>query len=380
MLWDLFCRVIDNWGDAGVAWRLAAELTARGESVRLWIDDPAPLAWMTADANAMSGGHVHVLRWPDAGPPPEPVGDVLVELFGCEPASEFIAARADPHRSGADHGIWINLEYLSAERWCRRSHGLPSPQAHGPGAGQVRYFYYPGFTDDSGGLLRERDLIDRRTAFDRAAWLRDVGIDWRGQRLVSLFCYEPPGLPLLLRRLAADDRPTLLLVAAGRGCTAFRQAAAALGGLAGDWNARGRLQAHELPLLSQREFDHLLWSCDLNAVRGEDSLVRALWAGPALLWQPYPQHDGAHAAKLAAFLDWLQAPEDMVAWHRHWSGLNAGTSSVPTAMTSHGMPAADGPAMPDIAAWTGCVTAARARLLTQDDLVTRLQRFVAARR
>ena len=82
-------------------------------------------------------------------------------------------------------------------------------------------------------------------------------------------------------------------------------------------------------------------------------LVRALWAGPALLWQPYPQHDGAHAAKLAAFLDWLQAPEDMVAWHRHWSGLNAGTSSVPTAMTSHGMPAADGPAMPDIAAWTG---------------------------
>ena len=46
MLWDLFCRVIDNFGDIGVCWRLAADLAARGETVRLWVDDPAPLRWM----------------------------------------------------------------------------------------------------------------------------------------------------------------------------------------------------------------------------------------------------------------------------------------------------------------------------------------------
>ena len=31
MLWDLFCRVIDNHGDLGVCWRLARDLAARGE-------------------------------------------------------------------------------------------------------------------------------------------------------------------------------------------------------------------------------------------------------------------------------------------------------------------------------------------------------------
>ena len=42
MRWDLFCRALDNYGDIGVGWRLAADLGARGEAVRLWLDDPAP--------------------------------------------------------------------------------------------------------------------------------------------------------------------------------------------------------------------------------------------------------------------------------------------------------------------------------------------------
>ena len=52
-----------------------------------------------------------------------------------------------------------------------------------------------------------------------------------------------------------------------------------------------------LPLLTQRDYDHLLWACDLNFVRGEDSFVRAQWAGAPFVWQIYPQDDGAHAAQ-----------------------------------------------------------------------------------
>ena len=64
---------------------------------------------------------------------------------------------------------------------------------------------------------------------------------------------------------------------------------------------RGALRVHYLPALTQTEYDHLLWSCDLNLVRGEDSFVRAQWAGKPFLWQVYPQNDRAHVAKLAAF-------------------------------------------------------------------------------
>lgn len=40
-LWDIFCSVVDNYGDIGVCWRLAVNLAQRGQRVRLWIDDSA---------------------------------------------------------------------------------------------------------------------------------------------------------------------------------------------------------------------------------------------------------------------------------------------------------------------------------------------------
>ncbi|MEO7887531.1 MAG: elongation factor P maturation arginine rhamnosyltransferase EarP, partial [Polaromonas sp.] len=42
--WDIFCKVIDNFGDIGVCWRLAADLASRGHKVRLWVDDASALA------------------------------------------------------------------------------------------------------------------------------------------------------------------------------------------------------------------------------------------------------------------------------------------------------------------------------------------------
>ncbi|HET9045379.1 MAG TPA: elongation factor P maturation arginine rhamnosyltransferase EarP, partial [Casimicrobiaceae bacterium] len=37
--WDVFCKVVDNFGDAGVCWRLARQLVAEHDlAVTLWID------------------------------------------------------------------------------------------------------------------------------------------------------------------------------------------------------------------------------------------------------------------------------------------------------------------------------------------------------
>lgn len=355
MLWDIFCKVIDNHGDAGVCWRLAADLAARGEQVRLWIDEPSALHWMAPGGRA----GVQVAHWMTGMAMPQP-GDVVVEAFGCELDPTFVAAMAQcsTHRPLA----WINLEYLTAEPFAERTHGLPSPVHAGPGAGLTKFFFYPGFTPRTGGLLREPDLAARQASLDVPAWLRGLGLepglDGSPMQRVSLFCYEPAALEALLSQWAQGSRQTQLLVAQGRGAQAVRA-------LLGARTRQGALSVHYLPWLSQRDFDHLLWCCDLNFVRGEDSLVRALWAGKPFVWQIYPQHDDAHHAKLRAFLDWMQAPPSARQVHAFWNGITPGTG-----------PACGADLLTDTA-WHAAARAAREQLLAQEDLTRQLMRFAA---
>lgn len=181
--WDIFCKVIDNYGDIGVGWRLATDLASRGQQVRLWVDDASALAWM---APAGCEG-VHVLPWAeplnllDAGFEQQPP-DVVIEAFGCEIAPEFIAACARIERTGGTKPVWINLEYLSAEGYVERCHAMASPVQSGPATGWIKWFYYPGFTEATGGLLREPDLAERQARFDRSAWLASQGIAWKDEK------------------------------------------------------------------------------------------------------------------------------------------------------------------------------------------------------
>ena len=296
--------------------------------------------------------------------------DVMIEAFGCEIAPEFIAACVRLEKAGGKKPVWINLEYLSAEPYVERCHAMPSPVQGGPAAGWIKWFFYPGFTPSTGGLLREAGLAERQARFDRAAWLADQGVAWHGEKLVSLFCYEPPALPGLLAQFAAhglEGQPVHLLVAAGRAANAVTAVINDEKWLQPKENEGYPLSISYLELLPQAQFDHLLWACDLNFVRGEDSVVRALWAGKPFVWQIYPQHDDAHLAKLHAFLDMLNAPPSLRAFHAHWNAEETGQAG-------GACPA------PDLPAWQITTLAARSRLLAQQDLSTRLLEFVAKNR
>jgi uncharacterized repeat protein (TIGR03837 family) len=359
-LWDIFCKVIDNYGDIGICWRLAAGLSARGEHVRLWLNDSSALAWLAPQGDP----GVEIRPWSQAiDTDTLKPGHTVVEAFGCEIPGEFLAAYAKPERSVNPPGKWINLEYLSAESFAERSHGLPSPVSYGPGAGLRKYFFYPGFSSATGGLLREPDLAQRQAEFNRAHWLQRHGIEFKEERLVCLFCYEPPALGELLEILANDPHASRLLVTAGRATAAVKATIESRKIARPEWNAHNNLSITYLPALSQIDFDHLLWTCDLNFVRGEDSLVRALWANKAFVWQIYPQHDAAHRGKLDAFLNRLQAPYSLRTMHQVWNGL----SQLP-------MPKLDLPQ------WQQTVEKARDQLLQQDDLVTQIIRFASKTR
>lgn len=378
MLWDVFCRVIDNFGDIGVCWRLCADLAVRGHQARLWVDDASALAWM-APQGAQG---IEVRAWAEAEDAELTVlpGDVVIEAFGCDLPEAFLARMQRPTPPA-----WVNLEYLSAEGYVERSHGLTSPVFHGPAAGLRKRFFYPGFTAATGGLLREPDLAARQATFlahQRLPWLHKLGVPAsEADRLVSVFCYAGAPLSTWLDALQADAQQaapgvvTRILLTPGH-ATSLAQA----------WAAQGRhtaaqaLTLHPLPALPQPEFDHLLWSCHLNIVRGEDSAVRALWAGRPHIWHIYPQDDGVHADKLDAFMarwmgDWPDGLREAAV--RSWRHFN---QRQPNAGTTPAPEMACAPLLPDwrdeAGDWAMASRASRAALLAQTDLVTQLTHFV----
>jgi uncharacterized repeat protein (TIGR03837 family) len=341
-----------------VCWRLAADLGSRGQAVRLVVDDARALAWMAPEG--APGVTVLPWGWADGTAPP---GDVVVEAFGCELPEQVIARMALDAANGRPHcgPVWINLEYLSAEANVERNHRLPSPQMAGRGAGLMKWFFYPGFTPGTGGLIRERGLMESRRAFDASGWLRGMGIfPEPAELVVSLLAYDVTRLKTLLPMLGSQ--PKLLLVAQG-------MAASTLDAVRGLRDVR----IHTLPWLSQVAFDRLLWSCDLNLVRGEDSFVRAQWAGKPLIWQIYPQHDGVHAVKLEAFMAryLAAAPRDLTdAVRRSYLEWNALDSPTPAAL----------PSEVNWKLWREWSESWQATLAGHSDLTSQLIDFVVERR
>ncbi|UVL68239.1 elongation factor P maturation arginine rhamnosyltransferase EarP [Pseudomonas sp. B21-031] len=325
--WDIFCTVVDNYGDIGVTWRLARQLVDEHDlAVRLWVDDLNAFVPMCpgADATALQQWQhgVDVRQWPAEWLPVEPA-EVVIGAFACQlPAHYVEAMRARPKPP-----LWLNLDYLSAEDWVEGCHGLPSPQPNG----LRKVFFFPGFTEKTGGLLREGDLLARREAFAqsaeaRQAFLQRLGVHPEAQaRLISLFAYENTQLGNWLDALAADTQPTHLLVPQGRILADVAHWLGEPGLAVGDVRLRGSLTVQILPFVSQDDYDRLLWACDFNAVRGEDSFVRAQWAGRPMLWHIYVQEENAHWEKLEAFLEHYRqglsddAADALVALWRAWN-------------------------------------------------------------
>jgi len=345
----LYCRVVDNVGDAGVCWRLARQLVAEHRcEVTLYVDRldvmrplwPPPPSSRSRAADPVNGLEVEGVRvrpWPaDDDPPtadPRRSVDVLLSTFGCDLPDAVRRALAVPSdaTTGGRPPLWINVEHLSAEDWVESAHRRPSVK---PADGAVEHYFFPGFTAATGGLLREADLPARQAALAapaaREARLRALGAPPGGMGAapvtVSLFCYPVDTVLDLLDGLAAHSRPVRLLVPEGIASDALGRYFGRPPNRDGGPLTRGALQATALRWLDQRSYDDLLHACDLNFVRGEDSWIRAHWAGRPFVWQPYPQDDATRRIKLDAWLARLtagwpaEAADATRALHHAWIG------------------------------------------------------------
>ena len=302
--WDIFCTVVDNYGDIGVTWRLARQLVAEHSlAVRLWVDDLRAFERICPeiDINAAQQWQqgVEVRHWPSEWLPID-AADVVIAAFACQLPSAYMDVMAEREKPP----LWLNLDYLSAEDWVTGCHGLPSVKYKSV----QKIFFFPGFRPGTGGLLRERGLLEQRRKFQRddqaqRQFLQGLGIERAPDaQLISLFAYENAGLASWLDVLAAGATPTHLLVPEGRilGDVARWLGVESLA--VGAIDVRQALTVQVLPFIRQDQYDHLLWCCDFNAVRGEDSFVRAQWAGRPMLWHIYQQDEDIHLDKLDAFL------------------------------------------------------------------------------
>ncbi|AQG99292.1 hypothetical protein A9R05_11000 [Burkholderia sp. KK1] len=329
---DIFCAVVDNFGDIGVCWRLARQLRAEhGWRVRLFVDDLAvfhalcPEVDATLDRQEAQGIVIEHWREPAHAGDTLAIADVVIEAFACELPHAYVAAMA----RRAPKPVWINLEYLSGEDWVADFHMRPSPHPRYP---LEKSFFFPGLGKGTGGVLKERDLDARCARFDAQAWWRErVGIERPGadKTVVSLFAYENPAVDALLAQWRDGAAPVVLLVPEGRISGALARFFDVPAFTAGTTARAGALQAHALGFVEQPRFDELLWAADINFVRGEDSFVRAQWAKKPFVWHIYPQSDDAHLPKLDAALAHYTSALDPAArdavtrfWHA-WNGAGA---------------------------------------------------------
>jgi len=333
--WDIFCRIVDNYGDIGICWRLSQQLAHQHQlQLRLFIDDLSIAAHIIASLDSTQTSQIiagiEICCWPQPTIKPAPV---VIEAFGCGLPAAYAQQLQD------QHSVWINLEYLSAESWVSDFHGTPSPQ---PALGLNKYFFFPGFFNASGGLLREHNLIAARHAFlseqttQAEFWQHLLPDAAAGAALldsikISLFCYPQARIAALCAGLAQSGKAISLILPFKAELTTSNLILAEL--KSSGFRARsndqvfelGNIQLYLTPFLSQPDYDHLLWACDLNFVRGEDSWIRAIWAGKPFVWQPYLQADAVHLHKLSAFIEVFSAnaPADvqrlMQSSHLAWS-------------------------------------------------------------
>lgn len=306
---DVFCDIVDNYGDAGVCWRLVRRLAETShqdllhhsirestpdfihDSIRLFCDDLKLLDQLAGtDAKALGRSlGIEILTWADSTKP-EVLGtelpDLVIESFGCALPQAYLE-----HISLKTSCVILNLEYLSAEDWIDSHHALPSPSGT-----LKKYFFFPGFSKSSGTLLkgllpRQDDPLPKSL---KLAWskTRDDALK------ICLFCYDTPNMKAFIESFKHSGQKIDFLICFGQAQELVRKIEPNFE----SEMATSEIQWIPLPFVSQDDFDHLLNSCDLNIVRGEDSFVRAQWAAKPFIWQIYPQEDEAHHLKLEAFL------------------------------------------------------------------------------
>lgn len=302
---DIFCDVIDNYGDIGVVYRFSKEMKRifPKTRVRVILNKLEELIKINKEATYKEYQIINKIeyifedffkkKFEEFG-----VSDIIIEAFGCNIFDEYIKLGKEQSK------LWINLEYLSGEKWIEDFH-LNQSLINSKTLKKI--FYMPGFSEKSGGILIDEEFLKNREygKNSKEKVLKDFFPDFNfnNKMIGTIFSYEK-NFENLLEILNKQEKETVLILMGEKTQKSFSKFFEKK--LIGDflkWKKYGKIYLYNARFFSQEEYDKIISAVDFNFTRGEDSIVRALLIGKPFLWHIYLQEDKVHMLKLRAFLD-----------------------------------------------------------------------------
>lgn len=303
---DIFCEIIDNYGDIGVVYRTAKELQKifPESKIRVFLnrlDEFKKINSQVIDLPSQNIDGIEYITFDYLRDNANKLltAQVIIEAFGCQIPEEYIEIAYD------NSELLINLEYLSAEDWIEDFHLQSSPLGRGK---LKKVFFMPGFTEKSGGVIADSNYLERiqrvleNKEFYEKKYLSDIE-DRENKIVGTLFSYEKNFTPLLedLKKL---DKDVVILAMGEKTQDSLRKILKNFS-IEDFRNSLkyGKIEIKFLNFLNQEEYEELINIVDFNFVRGEDSFIRAVLTGKPYMWHIYCQEEYAHMDKIEGFLD-----------------------------------------------------------------------------
>lgn len=280
---NIFCDVIDNYGDAGVCLRLGRDICKKNIKVNLYCNDLKTIKKIIQKED-LENDYLKISEWPTSDYNLE-FKDTVIQAFSVR-LPEFIYSYIRKNKI-----LVINLEYLTAESFADDCHKLPSYSD-----GIESFFFFPGFTEKTGGLVIEDNLLNKiknQNNMDHNCY-------------VTLFSYENTKIAYFLNQLSDLSNIKKMRI------TVFLFEGKPLDNInkllklnlkVGNTYIKNNLIFKVSLMVDQDQYDSLLVGSYINLVRGEDSIVRAMLTGRPFLWNIYPQDENAHLDKINALFD-----------------------------------------------------------------------------
>lgn len=303
---DIFCEIIDNYGDIGVVYRTAKELQKifPESKIRVFLnrlDEFKKINSQVLDLPSQNIDGIEYITFDYLRDNANELltAQVIIEAFGCQIPKEYMEIAYD------NSELLINLEYLSAEDWIEDFHLQSSPLGRGK---LKKVFFMPGFTEKSGGVIADSNYLERiqrvleNKEFYEKKYLSDIE-DRENKIIGTLFSYEKNFTPLLedLKKL---DKDVVILAMGEKTQDSLRKILKNFS-IEDFRNSLkyGKIEIRFLNFLNQEEYEELINIVDFNFVRGEDSFIRAVLTGKPYMWHIYCQEEYAHMDKIEGFLD-----------------------------------------------------------------------------
>lgn len=303
---DIFCKIIDNYGDIGVVYRTAKELQKifPKSKIRAFLnklDEFKKINSQVLDLPSQNIDGIEYITFDYLRDNANELltAQVIIEAFGCQIPEEYMEIAYD------NSELLINLEYLSAEDWIEDFHLQSSPLGRGK---LKKVFFMPGFTEKSGGVIADSNYLERiqrvleNKEFYEKKYLSDIE-DRENKIIGTLFSYEKNFTPLLedLKKL---DKDVVILAMGEKTQDSLRKILKNFS-IEDFRNSLkyGKIEIRFLNFLNQEEYEELINIVDFNFVRGEDSFIRAVLTGKPYMWHIYCQEEYAHMDKIEGFLD-----------------------------------------------------------------------------